>query len=53
MDSKKVTVGVEDDGGGLGACDRAVRRRTTAGTATLGVPGSGSGSDDESRAMRE
>ena len=39
MDSIEVTVGVEDGGGGLAACDRAVRQRTvvdTTASAALG-----------------
>ena len=39
MDSIKVTVGVEDDGGGMVVCDRAVWWRTAVDTATSMVLG--------------
>ena len=41
MNSAELIVGVEDGGGGLDACDRAVQRRW------------GSGSADERRVKRE
>ena len=39
MDSAEVTIGVEDGGGGLNACNRAVQRCTVADTATLAALG--------------
>ena len=52
MDSVELIVGVEDGGGGLAVCDRAMRRCTAADTAAL-AEGSGSGSADERRVKRE
>jgi hypothetical protein len=53
VDLAEVTIRVEDGGGGMVVCDRAVRRRTAAYTATTTAPGRGSGSAEVRRMKRE
>ena len=53
MDQAEVMVGVEDDGGGLATCGRAVRRCTVAPRSCQRRRGGGSGSTEVRKVERE
>ena len=53
MDQAEVTVGVEDDGGRLASCDRAIQQRTEAARSRQRRWGGGSGSIGVRKVERE
>ena len=53
MDRDEVTIGVEDGGGGVATCGRAVRRRTAMAWSRQRRRGGGSGSADVRKVERE